>query len=99
MRTVWVSFDVIGLDCLEAAAASGAEIVGNPVSLLVPQDRIGELRDIVAQISVGQPVKGLETTRVRKNGSLISVALSASPVRGADGAVTGASVIYRDLSD
>jgi len=78
---------------------SSTEIVGKPVSLLVPQDRAGELRDILAQISVGQPVEGLETKRVRKNGSLFSVVLSASPVRGADGAVTGASVIYRDLSE
>jgi PAS domain S-box-containing protein len=86
-----------------AAAAmfgySSAEIVGKPVSLLVPPDRAGDVRTIRAQISAGRPVKGLETKRVRKNGSLFPVVLSASPVCGADGAVIGASVFYRDVSD
>jgi PAS domain S-box-containing protein len=86
-----------------AAAAmfgySSAEIVGKPATLLMPKDRTSDLRDIAGQIRAGRPVQGLETKRVRKNGSVFPVALSASPVRDADGTVTGASVIYRDLSE
>ena len=86
-----------------AAAAmfgySSAEIVGKPATLLTPKDAASDLRDIAGQVSAGQVVQGLETKRVRKNGSVFPVALSASPVRDADGTVTGASVIYRDLSE
>ena len=77
---------------------SSAEIVGKPATLLIPKDRASDSRDIAGQVRAGQPVRGLETKRVRKNGSVFPVALSASPVRGADGTVVGASVIYHDLS-
>ena len=77
---------------------SSAEIVGKPATLLIPKDRASDFRDIAGQVRAGQPVRGLETKRVRKNGSVFPVALSASPVRGADGTVVGASVIYHDLS-
>jgi PAS domain S-box-containing protein len=86
-----------------AAAAmfgySGVQIVGKHASLLMPNDRASDLRDIAGQVRAGRHVKGLETKRVRKNGSVFPVALSASPVRGADGTVTGASLIYHDLSE
>jgi PAS domain S-box-containing protein len=78
---------------------SSEEIVGRPINLLIPEDRTGEIEAILAKISAGQPVEHLETTRVRKDGTAFPVSLSVSPINGADGAVVGASVISRDLTE
>ena len=78
---------------------SSEEIVGKSINILIPEDRTGELEAILAKISAGQPVEHLETTRVRKDGTAFPVSLSVSPINGADGAVVGASVISRDLTE
>jgi len=78
---------------------SGEEIVGRPVSLLQPDDRADELRDVMARVSAAQPVEHFETARVRKDGTTLPVSVTISPVLDADGAIVGASASMRDLSE
>jgi len=78
---------------------SSEEIVGKPINLLIPEDRTGEIEAILARISAGRPVEHLETIRVRRDGTVFPVSLTVSPICGADGAVVGASVISRDLTE
>ena len=75
-----------------------AELIGKPVRVLIPQDRQGEEDDILARLRRGQRVQHFETIRVRKDGTLIDVSLTISPVRDASGAVIGASKIARDVT-
>jgi len=77
---------------------SSAEIVGKSVDLLTPKDLAGEIKVIVAKVKAGQPVDHLETTRVRKDGTVVPVSLTVSPIREAGGVIIGASVIARDVT-
>jgi len=75
------------------------EIVGKPINLLIPEDRTGEIEAILAKVSAGLPVEHRETIRVRRDGTAFPVPLTVSPINGTDGAVLGASVITRDLTE
>src|SRR5450631_3268757 len=77
---------------------SGEEIVGQHGGSLVPPDRTGELKSILDRVRAGQTVENLETTRVRKDGTVIPVSLTVSPIRDADGLVIGSSTIARDAT-
>lgn len=77
---------------------SRAEMVGQSVSLLIPGDRSGEMTAILARIRSGEHVDHFETTRVRKDGTVLSVSLCVSPLQDADGAIIGASTIGRDVT-
>jgi PAS domain-containing protein len=59
----------------------------------------GRLRRGWPNISTGQPVEHLETSRVHKDGTVFPVSITLSPVRDADGVVVGASVICRDTTE
>jgi PAS domain S-box-containing protein len=74
------------------------EMVGQSVSLLIPADRADEEPDILAQLQRGERVSHFETVRRRKDGSLVDVSLSSSPIRDASGRIVGASKIARDVS-
>ncbi len=74
------------------------EILGQPISVLLPPDRTDELSKIIAQLQQGQVVKE-ETVRLRKNGTLIDVALTVSPIRDSGGTVVAASAIARDITE
>jgi PAS domain S-box-containing protein len=76
-----------------------AEIIGKPAKFLTPKDRTDEIKAVLAQVKAGQHVEHLETKRVRKNGTVFPVSLTVSPIRDAEGAVVGTSVIHRDLTD
>jgi PAS domain S-box-containing protein len=78
---------------------SSGEIVGEPIDLLVPQDRTGEIISILAKISAGRAVDNFETIRARKDGTVFPVSLTVSPIRDERGKVVGASMIYRDVSE
>ena len=78
---------------------SSGEIVGEPIDLLVPQDRTGEMISILAKISAGRAVDNFETIRARKDGTVFPVSLTISPIRDEKGKVVSASVIYRDVSE
>jgi len=75
------------------------EVVGKPVSILAAPDRADEMPQILAQIRQGHRVEHYETRRRRKDGQIIDVALTVSPVRDAAGQIIGASKIARDITD
>ncbi|HEX7536753.1 MAG TPA: PAS domain S-box protein [Dermatophilaceae bacterium] len=78
---------------------SSGEMVGKSVDLTMPQDRVGEAHDVAARVSAGEPVEELDTVRIRQDGTEFPVSLTVSPIRDGDGAVVGASVICRDVTD
>jgi len=75
------------------------EIIGKPITILIPPDRQKEEEAIMARIRSGQRVDHYQTVRQRKHGSLIDVSLTISPVRNAQGKVIGASKIARDITE
>jgi PAS domain S-box-containing protein len=75
------------------------EIVGQSVVQLIPADRRDEESMILEKISRGEQVAHFETLRRRKDGSLVDVSLTISPVRDSFGTVIGASKIMRDITD
>ncbi len=75
------------------------EIIGQPISILVPPDRCGELATIMERIKLGLPVNHFETIRMRKDGQRIHVSLSVSPVKDKAGKIVGASTIARDVTE
>ena len=74
------------------------EIIGRSVDLLVSKDQVAELEALVAMINAGKAVHRLETTRVRKDGTVFPVSLTVSPIRDADRQIIGASIIGRDMT-
>ena len=76
------------------------EAIGRTVaSLLIPDDRQDEEPDILARLRKGERVDHFETVRRRKDGSLIDISLTISPVKNAQGIVIGASKIARDITE
>jgi PAS domain S-box-containing protein len=75
------------------------EAVGQPITIVIPQDRQDEERTILTRIRRGERIDHFETVRQRKNGSLIVVSLTVSPVKDADGKIVGASKIARDITE
>ena len=74
------------------------EAVGHPVTLLFPEDRYDEEPGILERLKRGERIEHYETVRRRKDGSLIDVSLSVSPIKDG-GKVIGASKIARDISE
>ncbi len=74
------------------------EIVGRPVTTLIPEDHQDEEPRILERIRSGQPVDHYDTVRRRKDGSLVDVSLTVSPIKDGDGRIIGASKIARDIS-
>ncbi len=74
------------------------EMVGKPVTLLIPPDHSDEEPNILARIRSGERVDHYETVRVRKDGSLVDISLTVSPIRALDGTIIGASKIARDIT-
>ena len=75
------------------------EIIGKPITLLIPPDCQKEEEAIMERIRRGQRVEHYETVRQRKHGGLIDISLTISPVRNAQGKVIGASKIARDITE
>jgi len=78
---------------------SAGEAVGLPVSMLLPQDRPGEIAQILDKIKSGERVAQFETVRVTKEGRQIPVSLNVSPILDEAGQVVGASTIARDITE
>ena len=78
---------------------SAAEVIGRSVSLLIPPERPDELQHILEKIRHGERVDHVETLRMRKDGRLIHVSLSVSPIMDATGEIVGASTIARDITE
>jgi PAS domain S-box-containing protein len=77
---------------------AAAEMIGQPVAILAAPDRRDEMPQILAKIRAGQRVEHYETRRRRKDGQIIDVALTVSPVRDGAGTIIGASKIARDIT-
>jgi PAS domain S-box-containing protein len=74
------------------------EMVGKPMLMLFPRDRLAEEADILGRIGRGESVEHYETVRVRKDGTKIDVSVTISPIRDGTGAIVGASKIARDIT-
>ncbi len=78
---------------------SAAEAVGRSVTMLIPRGREDEEPRILNSVRRGERVDHYETIRQRKDGTLVDVSLTVSPMRGAHGEIVGASKIARDISE
>ena len=76
-----------------------AEAVGKPVTILIPVDRLNEEPAIIERLKKGEKIDHYETVRQRKNGTLIDISLTVSPIKNANGKIIGASKIARDITD
>jgi PAS domain S-box-containing protein len=74
------------------------EAIGRPITILIPPDRLGEEQDILARIVRGEHIEHFETVRVCKDGRLLDVSLTISPIRNTEGTIVGASKVARDIS-
>jgi two-component system, LuxR family, sensor kinase FixL len=74
------------------------EVTGRSIELLFPEDRLDELDEILARSRSGQRVQHHETVRRRKDGQLVDISLTVSPISDATGRIVGASTIARDIT-
>lgn len=75
------------------------EIIGRPITLVIPEDRLEEEPRTLASIGRGERIDHYETVRRRKDGSMVDISLTVSPVTDARGRIIGASKIARDITD
>jgi PAS domain S-box-containing protein len=77
---------------------SAQQAIGQPVQMLLPPDREQEEMRILAQLAAGTRVAPFETQRRHRDGSLVDVSVTISPIQDAQGHIVGASKIARDIS-
>jgi PAS domain S-box-containing protein len=75
------------------------EAVGNNIGLIIPEDRQSEVQDTLRRIGWGERIEHNETIRRRKDGSLVEVSLSISPIKAPSGATIGISKVARDITE
>jgi PAS domain S-box-containing protein len=75
------------------------EVIGQPVTILIPPDRHDEEPTILERIRRGERIEQYETVRLRKDGSRVDISLTVSPVKDAKGKIIGASKIARDITE
>ncbi len=78
---------------------TASEAVGQPITIIIPDDHLDEEPAIIARIQAGDRVQHFETVRQRKDGTRIDISLTISPIRTRDGTIIGASKIARDISE
>jgi two-component system CheB/CheR fusion protein len=78
---------------------SASEAIGRHITLIIPADRHGEETEVLARLRRGERIDHFETLRQTKDGRLINISLTVSPLRGPTGAIIGASKIARDVTD
>lgn len=78
---------------------TAVEAIGQPITIVIPQERQDEERAILTRIRRGERIDHFETVRQRKHGSLIVVSLTVSPVKNAEGKIVGASKVARDITE
>lgn len=74
------------------------EAIGQPIAMLAPADRASEMGKILTRVRHGEKIENFETQRKAKNGDVLDVALSVSPIYGEDGKIVGASKILHDIT-
>jgi PAS domain S-box-containing protein len=75
------------------------EAIGQPITMLIPKDRLEEETGILKRIRRGEPIEHFETVRRRKDGTLLNISLTVSPIRNDQKEVVGASKIARDITE
>ena len=78
---------------------SAAEMIGRPITILFPPDRLAEEADFLARIAKGESIEHYETVRIRRDGTPIDISVTLSPVRDATGRVVAVSKIARDITE
>ena len=78
---------------------SANEVIGRSIRLIIPPELQAEEDYVLGQIRLGERVEHYETARQTKDGRLVDISLTVSPIRNAQGEVVGASKIARDISD
>jgi PAS domain S-box-containing protein len=78
---------------------SEQEMIGSPMTRIIPPDRLDEEPVILARIRAGQRIEHFETIRIKKNGDCVPVLVTISPIKDAAGRIIGASKIVHDISD
>ena len=78
---------------------TAAEAVGCSLEMILPPDRLDEFPEMLATVKQGNSLSNHETVRLRKDGRKISVSLTDSPIRSANGNITGVSSIARDITE
>jgi len=74
------------------------EAIGKNITIVIPEERLGEETEVLTKIRAGIPVDHFETVRRRKDGELINISLTVSPIRDGSGRIVGASKIARDVT-
>jgi PAS domain S-box-containing protein len=77
---------------------SSSEAIGRPVTILIPEDHLDEEPNILSRLRRGERIDHYETIRKRKDGTLINISLSISPIKDASGRIIGAAKIARDIT-
>lgn len=75
-----------------------SEAVGKSIRIIIPRERWGEEDEVLRRVCAGERIEHFETIRRRKDGSLVSISLTISPIRNASSEIIGASKIARDVS-
>ena len=75
------------------------EVIGKPISILIPADHLDEEPDILNRIRRGERIDHYETIRIRKDGIPLNISLTVSPIRDSSGKIVGASKIARDITE
>lgn len=78
---------------------SAEEAIGKSVTILIPEELQDEEPKILARVRRGERIDHYETVRRRKDGSLIEISLTVSPIKGDNGSIVGASKVARDITD
>ncbi|HZN00673.1 MAG TPA: ATP-binding protein [Pyrinomonadaceae bacterium] len=78
---------------------TGDEVIGQPVTILIPEGQEDEEPAILARLRAGERIEHYETIRVRKDGTRIAISLTVSPIKGPNGDIIGASKIARDITE
>jgi PAS domain S-box-containing protein len=100
-----ISKDLSGIVTSWNAAAvrmfgySASEMVGRSIRTIIPADRQQEEDTVLSRLRRGERVEHFETIRRRKDGTVVAVSLTVSPILAPDGSILGASKIARDISD
>lgn len=76
-----------------------AQAIGKPISIITPPNRLAELPKLFERIRNGESIKSFETQRVTRDGKLLAISLTLSPIRNDRGEVIGISGIDRDITE
>jgi PAS domain S-box-containing protein len=78
---------------------TAAEAIGKHITLIIPRERHAEEEGVLARIRRGERIEHFDTVRITKDGRLVDVSITVSPIRDGDGHIIGASKIGRDIGD